>query len=110
MAQRDTYDIKMTKTGNDVNAFMHFNNYEKDDSRGNFTGTIVKDNIIKVIYKFESEGIKSTREIFLKDNGNEIITGIGDEDLKGDSAFVKNPDAVKFTGTVYKKVDCSEVK
>lgn len=110
IAQKDTYDIRITKTGNDIIGSMHFNNFQKDDSRGDFTGSIIKDNIIKVIYKFESEGMNSTREIFLKDNGNEIITGVGEEDVKGDSAFVKNPDGVKFTGTVYKKVDCNEIK
>ena len=110
VAQKDTYDIRLTKTGNNVNGSMHFNNYQKDDSRGSFNGSVLKDNIIKVIYKFESEGMKSTREIFLKDNGGELITGVGEEDVKGDSAFVKNPDAVQFSGPVYKKVDCGEMK
>lgn len=109
-AQKDTYDIRLTKVNDNVSGYMHFNNFQKDDSKGNFTGRVVKDNIIKVIYKFESEGMKSTREIFLKDNGNEIITGIGEEDVKGDSAYIKNPEAVQFTGTVYKKTDCSEIK
>lgn len=109
-AVRDTYDIKINGSGNNVNGMMHFNNFEKDDSRGNFTGTAINDSVFKLIYKFESEGMQSTREVFLKYNGNEMITGIGEEDVNGDSAYIKDPAALSFTGAVYQKIDCSKMQ
>ena len=110
IAARDTYDIKITRNGNLVSGHMSFNNFQKDDSRGNFTGTYVSDNTLKIIYRFESEGMKSIREIFLRDEGNRLVTGIGEEDVEGDSAFSKKPENISFSGVAYKKVDCSEIQ
>lgn len=88
---------------------MVFNNFEKDDSHGTFTGKINGD-ILKAIYRFQSEGMNSVREIYLKMDGNNLITGIGDTEVKGDSAYIKDPASIKYPNSiVYKKVDCKNV-
>lgn len=110
VAARDIYDIKFTCAGDIVHGKMAFNNFEKDDSYGTFTGKIDGD-ILKAIYKFQSEGMNSISEIYLKLDGDQLITGNGEQDVIGDSAFIKNPAALKYDNSiVYKKVDCKTMK
>lgn len=106
-AGRDTYAIQLTKHENNITGHMKFDNYEKDGSHGNIYGTLQGKNL-KLIYSFESEGMKSKREIYLQEDGDNLVTGIGDEAVKGDSAYIKNPAAIKYTGIIYKKINCAE--
>lgn len=106
IAQKDTYDIRITRHADMVSGQMHFNNYQKDDSRGSFTGVVLENNIIKTVYRFESEGMQSIREIYFKDEGDKLITGIGEEMVEGDSAYVKDAKNLSFTGNSFQKIDC----
>lgn len=103
--KRDTYTIDITVTGNAVTGRMAFDNYEKDSSEGFVAGTL-NDDILNINYRFNSEGMSSVRNINLKVRGKMLITGIGEEEVVGDSAFIKDPSTIKYEGLIYSKVDC----
>ncbi len=103
--KRDTYTLDITLTGGMATGQMAFDNYEKDSSHGTITGTLTED-ILNVSYRFESEGMSSVRNINLKVRGDMLITGIGAEEVKGDSSYIKDPSTIKYEGLIYSKVDC----
>lgn len=107
IAKRDTYDLNFLREGDIVRGTMRFNNYQKDKSSGTIEGTVSGDTL-KIFYRFNSEGMQSVREIFLKQEGDKIITGTADEEHRADSAFIKKPSTVKFDGTIYEKINCTK--
>ena len=65
---------------------------------------------MKLWYSFESEGMKSVMEVWLKKQGNHLLRGIGDMKVRSDTSYFTNPLAVDFGGNQQmKKVDCIEV-
>ncbi|AHF16973.1 hypothetical protein NIASO_20875 [Niabella soli DSM 19437] len=86
---------------------MRFNHFEKDKSTGTIHGGFSADTL-KLFYNFQSEGVNSVRQIYLKQVGDQLITGTGDEYIKADSALLKDPLKIQFNGMVYTKVDCAK--
>lgn len=103
--KKDTYDINFNLTNGIIDGDMAFKNYEKDSSKGKIKGYL-KDDIVTVDYRFNSEGMSSVRTINLKVRGDMLITGIGEETSVGDSAFIKDPATIKYEGLIYSKVTC----
>lgn len=95
--KRDTIVAFLSQNGNQVSGKLSFDNFEKDGSSGRVTGA--SDNgIIKLWYSFQSEGMNSVMEIWLKKEGDVLIRGTGEMEVKGDSSYFKNTSAVDFTG------------
>ena len=106
---RDIYVLQLEQTGTAVTGKLQFDNYQKDDNRGTVKG-IVDGNKVKLWYDFTAEGMHSIMEIYFKKQGNGLIHGIGDTEVKGDSAFYKNPDAVNYEEKqLFTKVDCDSI-
>jgi hypothetical protein len=55
--------------GEKTSGSLIFQNYEKDSSYGDFTGTYA-DKKLTISYTFQSEGVESTREITFEQNNN----------------------------------------
>lgn len=70
-----TMDIKMYE-GEIVTGLLHFNNYQKDSSKGDFIGTY-KDEIILADYSFQSEGMNSVMQVAFKKFGDDFVRGYG---------------------------------
>lgn len=105
--KRDTYLIELTVDKEDVKGTMKFKNYEKDSSKGIINGTI-KDDVLNVNYRFNSEGMSSVRNMYFKVSDKVLITGIGDETSTGDSAYIKDPTMVRYDGVIYDEVACDK--
>lgn len=105
VTQRDTYDIRFTLAQGKVTGEMSFDNYEKDSSEGSINGYL-KDDIIHVSYRFRSEGMSSVRSMYFRVRGDLLITGVGEEMTEGDSAYIKDPAAIRYEGLVYSKTQC----
>jgi hypothetical protein len=107
--KRDTLVASISQKGNLVSGKLSFDNFEKDGSSGNVSGKS-ENGILKLWYSFESEGMKSVMEVWLKKQGNVLIRGTGEMNTRSDTAYFTNPAAVEFAGSQQmKKVDCAEV-
>jgi len=105
---RDTFAAQIIQEGNRITGKLTFDNFEKDGSTGTIDGTIEND-IIHVHYSFASEGMNSVMEIYFKAAGDSLIRGIGEMDVKGDSAYFKNSN-IQYDGPqVLKKTDCDKL-
>lgn len=93
--QRDSLAASLTQNGNTVTGKLTFDNFEKDGSSGTVAGTIDKD-ILKLVYRFQSEGMNSISEVYFKITDKGLIHGIGEIEVKGDSAYYASPDKIIY--------------
>lgn len=103
--KRDTFAASLQQQGNIVTGKLSFDNYEKDGSNGPVTGTL-DGNIMKLLYSFASEGMNSVMEVYFKYQDGKLLRGTGDMGNKGDTTYFTNPAAIKYDGSVFKKLAC----
>lgn len=103
--KRDTIAASLQQNGNSITGRMRFNNFEKDGSTGTVSGTLEGD-ILKLHYTFSSEGMQSVMELYFKCNDSLMLTGTGDMDTKGDTAYFVNPSGIKYSDGGLKKISC----
>lgn len=107
--QRDTLAVRLDQSGRTVTGRMIFDNYQKDGSSGSVKG-VVEGNVVKLWYNFQSEGMNSIMQVWLKKEGDKLIRGTGDMTNKGDSSYFSNPSAVKYSSSQsYTKMNCTDV-
>jgi hypothetical protein len=89
-----------------VNGTLEYNIYEKDKNTGVIAGTM-QDNILRATYEFQSEGVKSTRNVVFKIMGEQAYEAQADS-LTTDGLPVFNSDAalLKFEPSPFKKIPC----
>jgi hypothetical protein len=92
---RDTFSLQLSQNGNLLTGSLHFNNFEKDDSRGTVTGTMGED-VAMLWYSFSSEGMNSVMEVYFKKDGDRMIRGVGEMDVKGDTAYFKDKSKITY--------------
>ena len=102
---RDTAIIMLEQKGNMFTGKMLYDNYEKDGSRGVVKGK--EDNeIIKLWYDFDSEGMHSVMEVYFKKQNGKLLRGVGDMDAKTDTAYFIS--GINYSDKeAFNKVDCS---
>ena len=101
---RDTAILMLEQKGNMFTGKMLYDNYEKDGSRGAIKGKEDKE-IIKLWYDFDSEGMHSVMEVYLKKENGKLLRGIGDMDAKTDTTFFIS--GVNYSDKeAFAKVDC----
>jgi hypothetical protein len=104
---RDTASLKLNITGEELTGELNYKLFEKDSNTGKIAGEIKGDTIIAE-YTFDSEGIRSVREVVFvrKDDGN-IYEGTGDVVEKDGKMVFKDRSALKFSPTmVFSKTEC----
>src|SRR4051812_23104294 len=70
---KDVYNLKIdSENEGKVSGMLAYNNYQKDSSSGEFTGTFNND-ILLGNYIFNSEGMQSNRQVIFKKVGNSFI-------------------------------------
>lgn len=107
---RDTFAASLVQDGNMVSGKLLFDNFEKDGSSGTVSGAIEGD-ILKLVYRFRSEGMSSISEQFFKVTKEGLVQGIGDVGVKGDSAYYSDPANISYSEKdILKKSSCDEVK
>jgi len=104
---RDTAILMLEQKGNMFTGKMLYDNYEKNGSRGTVKGKEDKE-IIKLWYDFDSEGMHSVMEVYLKKENGKLLRGVGDMDAKTDTTYfisgINYSDKEAFT-----KVDCDQI-
>lgn len=106
--ERDTLAASLTQNGNNITGKLVFDNYEKDGSSGSVSGKKDGD-ILKLVYRFQSEGMNSISEVFFKITSNGLIHGIGEIEVKGDSAYYSSPDNITYSEKdELRKINCTE--
>lgn len=106
--QRDTMVLHLQTNGDMVSGKLSFDNYQKDGSSGPVQGTKNGD-IIKLLYTFNSEGMTSVSEEYFKISGNDLLLGIGEPAMKGDTSYFPDPNKIKYTGGRFVKTDCNSI-
>lgn len=105
---RDTAILMIEQNANDVSGKMLYDNYQKDGSRGSVKGKKEGD-ILKLFYDFNAEGTRSVMEVYFKRVPGGLLRGIGDMDVKVDTAYFRS--GINYSDKeAFSKVDCSVVK
>ncbi len=87
--KNDSAFLKINKENNLITGNLSYKHFEKDNNTGTIDGK-VSDNLIIADYTFQSEGMKSVRQVVFKISGNNLLEG------NGDIIISKNNDSVKF--------------
>lgn len=104
---RDTATLKLNLEGEELTGALDYKLFEKDSNKGKIAGEMKGDTIIAE-YTFDSEGMRSVREVVFvkKDDGN-IYEGFGEVTEKDGKMVFKNRSTLKFSPTmVFTKTDC----
>lgn len=84
---KDTVDLRLVRTADNIRGRLRYMWYEKDKSNGTIVGVFKRDTL-KADYRFESEGMESFREVVFIRKDNQLIQGNGDmADRKGKMVF-----------------------
>lgn len=102
---RDTLAAFLEQSGNRITGKLTFDNYQKDGSSGTVEGRIEND-IVRLVYRFQSEGMSSVSEIFFKKAGNNLVHGFGEVKVMGDSAYFTDPAKITYTDSLI-KIECA---
>jgi len=107
--KRDTLALSIQQNGKTVTGKLSFDNFEKDGSSGNVAGTI-DNNILKLIYSFQSEGMNSVMEVYFKVEDSALIHGIGEVAVKSDTAYYARPSEINYPKTEkLEKIGCEQL-
>lgn len=104
---RDTASLKINRAGEELTGDLSYKLFEKDSNKGTIAGEMKGDTIIAE-YTFDSEGMRSVREVVFvkKDDGN-IYEGTGEVIEKGGKMIFKDRTNLKFSPTiVFTKTNC----
>jgi hypothetical protein len=105
--EKDIYTFNISSQNNEiVSGTLAFNNFEKDSSKGSFSGTY-RNSILLGNYTFQSEGMNSVMEVAFKKVGNNFVRGYGEVNADG-TTFV-NPETITYEEnelSVFKKTPC----
>lgn len=104
---RDTASLKVNIEGEELTGELNYKLFEKDSNKGTIAGEMKGDTIIAE-YTFDSEGMRSVREVVFvkKDDGN-IYEGTGEVIEKGGKMVFKDRSALNFSPTmVFTKTNC----
>lgn len=108
--QRDTLIADLVQQGELVTGSLRFDNYQKDGSSGTVSGRIDGD-ILRLVYRFQSEGMNSISEVFFRVTTDGLIHGIGDVGVKADSAYYSDPANIKYQDAdLLKRVPCGQLR
>lgn len=103
---RDTATLKLQVAGEEVTGDLSYKLFEKDNNKGKIAGELKGDTIIAE-YTFDSEGMRSVREIVFLHKDGKLIEGFGDVEQKGVKTVFKNRSTLKFDdGLIFNKTDC----
>lgn len=103
---KDTFRLQLVINDEQVAGELRYDHYEKDKSRGTLTG-VLKDNILRASYSYQSEGMNSTRPVVFKVMGDQVYEALADNfDPNGVPVFSETNDQLKFDPSPYSKKDC----
>lgn len=93
--KRDTLALSVQQSGRTITGKLSFDNFEKDGSSGTVSGMIDND-ILKLIYSFQSEGMHSVMEAYFKIEDSSLIHGIGEVATRSDTTYFAHPNDISY--------------
>ncbi len=96
---RDTVLLNTIYTNGLVTGTLLYNFYEKDKNQGTIKGKITGDTIF-ADYTFQSEGVKSVRQVAFKKVGENLMEGYGETENSNGKTVFKNMDSLSFTHSI----------
>lgn len=102
----DSILLNFTVDDNIVTGNLTYNFFEKDDNEGSVNGEMHGDTIFAV-YKFQSEGKESEREIAFLKRENTFVEGFGEVIYKNEKMLFKNKNLLNFeSNLILEKTPC----
>lgn len=102
----DTILLSIKIDNNIVTGNLTYNFFEKDDNEGSVNGEIHGDTIFAV-YKFQSEGTESEREIAFLKRENTFVEGFGEATYENEKMLFKNRNLINFeSNLILEKIPC----
>lgn len=96
----------VTANGGNVTGDLRYNFFEKDDNSGTVSG-LFKGDTLFVEYAFESEGMKSVREVAFLKRDKTFLEGFGEVEQKDNKEVFKDKKTLKFGGSlILQEVPC----
>lgn len=104
---RDTVLLKINIDGEELTGNLDYKLFEKDHNTGTIAGEMKGDTIIAE-YTFDSEGLRSIREVvFVKKDDGKIYEGMGEVIDKGGKMVFKDRSSLQFNpAIVFSKTNC----
>ena len=101
---RDTAIVMLEQNGKELSGKMIYDNFEKDGSKGIIKGQ-EEEEILKLWYDFDSEGMHSVTEVYFKKDNGKLLRGVGTMDAKTDTAYFIS--GINYSDKeTFIKVDC----
>lgn len=106
---KDSVYLSITIAGdNSVSGDLVYNLYEKDRNRGELQGAFVGDSLFAT-YSFNSEGQRSSREVFFLKNGDQLTEGFGPITTEGNETKFNDHSTLKLNDIIkLNRVDCRD--
>ena len=102
----DTAFMNIEQSSDMLNGTLNYKRKDKDSNNGKIVLTKTG-NRAEGYYTFQSEGLKSVRQIVFKINNNSFAEGYGNIEMKNDTAVFKYPHALNFEEKhTFNKVTC----
>ena len=108
--QKDIYTLVIqSEEKGAVFGMLAYNNYQKDSSSGSFEGTFT-DGILLGNYSFDSEGMRSDRQLIFKQVDGNFIEGFGDVKMVDGKEVFVDTNNINYDQklTFVKSKDCAE--
>jgi hypothetical protein len=102
---KDTVRLTLTFDNQSVSGELTYNIFEKDGNVGTLRGRTIGDTIL-ASYEFQSEGVKSVRDVAFLKRDETLVEGFAPMDSSG--IHFANRAELDFTGIVLKAVNCYE--
>lgn len=94
--KKDTIQLAITEVqGNQINGSLVYNFWEKDRSKGTFSGEY-KDGILSANYVFNAEGTTSERPVIFKKVPEGFVEGFGETKTVETREVFADPEAIEY--------------
>ncbi|MFT2010136.1 hypothetical protein ACMA1I_15790 [Pontibacter sp. 13R65] len=94
--KNDTIRLQLTQADTKaVEGTLQYNLYEKDKNKGTITGEMHGDTLF-ADYTFDSEGVRSVREVAFLRKGNTLVEGFGEVEERSGKMVFRNRSKLKF--------------
>lgn len=104
--KKDTVAMDLKIAGEEYTGNLKYNFFEKDKNSGTFAGEMKGDTLIAE-YTFDSEGMRSVREVVFLSKDGKLYEGFGDTEQKGSKVIFKDRSELKFgEAVVLSKMAC----
>jgi len=105
---RDTAILMLDQKGAELTGKLLYDNFEKDGSSGIVKGK-EEDQILKLWYDFQSEGMHSVMEVYFKKDSGRLLRGIGTMNVKSDTTYFTT--GVNYSEKeAFNKIECDLIK